>query len=255
MTGISSDGKEAISKIVEGIFDRIALQFVGDLPSLRAAKRLIVSTQPNIGLPHLFVQAMTNRPVSSLEKDVLKGILESSNGYIQSLKNRTVANLTEKIDGMAREAGLQDIAVDKSDIQTLISEEFRKAGSDLKTILESETTKFRNMGTAMEIARVSASLGDPDPTVFFSMVRDSVTCKECIRLHTTDGITPSLWKLSELKATYGKRGDTVPSLINRHPFCRCTIVYLSKSFGFDKKGKLKYYHPGYDAYLEKMAKQ
>jgi hypothetical protein len=74
-------------------------------------------------------------------------------------------------------------------------------------------------------------------------------CNDCKRLHLMpDGITPRLWKLSELKASYGKRGDEVPSLINRHPFCRCQLVYLTKGFGFNDKGKLKYVQEGYDAY-------
>jgi hypothetical protein len=125
----------------------------------------------------------------------------------------------------------------------------RKAGSHLNTILEAETSKYKNLGTVMDISRVAASANEKDPSVFFVMVRDNVTCSECIRLHCMpDGITPRVWKLSELSASYGKRGDTAPSMINRHPHCRCQITYLSEGFGFNKHGKVTYHREGFDAY-------
>ena len=248
MIGISSNGKSSINKIVEDIFDRIALQFIGDLPRLKEVKRLIISTQPNLGLPHLFVQAMANKPLNEIEKDVLKSLLESSDGYIQALKNRTRASLTDQIDGTVRQAKLQNRKVTKKEIDSLVEAEFKKAGSSLMTILEAEGTKFRNLGSMMDISRVAASIGDPDPTVFFIMVRDNTTCKECLRLHTSDGITPRLFKFSELKQGYHKRGEDTASIYGLHPHCRCTLAYLSKGFGFDEKGKLKYHSPDHDAY-------
>src|SRR5271156_3417338 len=107
MFGLSSIGKEALNKIVENIFDTLALQFVGDVPKLQEKKRLIISSQPNMGLAHLFVQAMRNKTPNQIEKDVLKSLLTSSHGYIESLKNKTTANVTERIDGLVREAKLQ----------------------------------------------------------------------------------------------------------------------------------------------------
>lgn len=253
MFGISSSGKEAINKIVEDIFDRIALQFVGDIPSLKNAKRLIISGENNFGLSHLFLQAMKNRTPNAIEQDVLKSMLESSNGYIQALKNKTKSNVTEGLDGIAREANIQNRKVSKEEIQAIIDEELRKAGSHLKTVLESESTKFRNLGTMMDISKVAASLGDPDPTVFFIMVKDTSTCKECIKLHTIDGVIPRLWKFSELKQGYHKRGEENPSSFGLHPNCRCTMAYLSKDFGFNNQGKLKYVGEGYDLYVIQRA--
>jgi hypothetical protein len=253
--GLSSSGRVSIDKVVEDIFDRIALQFIGNLPSLSAAKRLIVSTQPNLGLANLFVQAMANKSLNDIEKDVLRSLLESSNGYIQTLKNKTRSGVSDKIDTLVRASKIRGDKIDEFAVQAVLDEEFRKAGNSLKTILESESTKLRNLGTAMDVTRVAASIGDSDPTVFFSMVRDSVTCKDCIRLHTVDGVTPSLWKFSQLKASYGKRTDDAPSLLNRHPGCRCSLVYLAKGFGFDKKGKLVYIKENHNAYLDQTRRR
>lgn len=250
MFGISSSGKEALSKIVEDIFDNVALQLIGDIPKLQDKKRLIISSEPNFNLAHLFVQAMKNRTPNTVERDALKSLLTTSHGYIESLKSKTMASVTDRIDGLAREARMQKRTIRKEDVQAIIDEEFKKAKTHLTVIAEAESTKFRNFGTMMDITRVSSSVGDEDPTVFFVVVKDNVTCKECLRLHLMDdGVTPRLWKLSQLKQSYHKRGADAPSAFGLHPHCRCTLVYLTRGFSFDKYGKLTYKEEQYDAYL------
>jgi hypothetical protein len=249
MFGISSSGKEALSKVVESIFDQIAIKFIGDIPRLKDKKRLIISSEKNYGLSHLFVQAMQNKAPNAIEQDALKSLLESSYGYIESLKNKTMSNVAERMDGLAKEARIQKRKVSAEAVQEILNDEMSKAKSHLVSIIEYESTKYRNIGTMMQISRVSASLGDEDPTVFFVVVRDRSTCKECIRLNLReDGVTPRLWKLSQLKQGYHKRGESVPSAFGNHNFCRCTLTYLSSGFSFNKHGKLMYVKEGHDAY-------
>lgn len=249
MNGISSSGKEQIAGVVENMFDTIALQFIGDIPKLRNKKSLVISSKRNYGLPHLFVQAMQNKAPNAVEADVLKSLLESAFGYVESLKNRTKSNVTERIDGAIREAGYQGRQVSEVEIRDILQEELAKARSHMKAIAESEATKLRNLGTMMDISRVAGNLGDNDPTVFFVVVKDGSTCKECIRLHLMDDqITPRLWKFSELKQGYHKRGENNPSAFGEHPHCRCTLTYLSSGFGFDEQGKVSYKHEDYSAF-------
>lgn len=249
MYGISSSGKEALAQSIEQMFDRIALQFIGDIPRLRNKKRLIISTEPHFGLSHLFVQSMTNRVPNIVEKDVLKSLLESSNGYIDSLKSKTMASVVERIDGLAREAQMQNRKLSQEEVQIVLDEELTRAKHGLTTIAEAESTKLRNLGAMMQISNVASSIGDEDPTVFFAVIKDATTCKECLRLHLMpDQSTPRLWKLSELKYSYHKRGEQKPSIGGLHPFCRCTLVYLTDGFGFDKSGKLTFIDSEFDAY-------
>lgn len=250
MFGISSSGKASIAKIVEDIFDRIALQFIGDIPALKGKKMLVISAQPNFGLSNLFVQAMANQTPNAIEKDVLKSLLESSHGYIESLKNKTKSNVTERIDGLAREARIKGQKIDESEVQSAIDEELSKAKSHLQAVVESESTKLRNLGSMMQISRIAASLDDEDPNVCFIIVRDGQTCKECLKLHLMeDGSTPRVWRFSQLKQGYHKRGEENPSAFGLHPHCRCTLTYISKGFGFDKTGRLKYISENHDQHL------
>lgn len=249
MLGLSSRAKEALGQVVEDLFDRVALQFIGDIPKLKNRKNLIISNQRNFGLPHLFVQSMSNKTPNPLEQDFLQSMLESSHGYVEALKNRTRANIAERIDGLTREALLRKEKLKEEDVQAVLDEELGKAKSHMVAIAESEGTKLRNLGTMMSISRVAADIGDADPTVFFVVIRDGSTCKECIRLHLMpDGATPRLWKFSQLKQGYHKRGENNASAFGLHPHCRCTLTYLSKGFGFDDTGRLKYHQEGYDAY-------
>lgn len=249
MFGISNHGKEALNQVVEDIFDKISLQFIGDIPKLRHRKNLVISNQRNFGLANLFVQAMGNRTPNSIEQDMLKSLLDSAHGYVESLKNKTKSNITERIDGLAREARIKNQKMNEEEVQSVIDEELGKAKSHLRAIAESESTKLRNLGTMMDISRVAADLGDSDPTVFFVVIKDDTTCKECIKLHLMpDRSTPKLWKFSELKQGYHKRGEENPSAFGLHPHCRCTLTYLSRGFGFDKYGKVSYMTEGHDAY-------
>lgn len=247
MYGISSSGKEAINKIVEDVFDRIALQFIGDIPKLKHKKLLLISSHPNLGLANLFIQAMANRTPNPVESDVLKSLLESSHGYIESLKNRTRSNVAERVDGLVKEARLRGEKVSPEQIGEVVAEEMQRAKSHLVTVIESESTKLRNLGTMMDISRVSASVGDRDPSVFFVVVKDNTTCPECIKLHLMpDKVTPRVWKFSELRQSYHKRGEEAPSAFGLHPHCRCTLTYLTEGFGFDKYGKLAFRGNGHD---------
>ena len=250
MIGISGASKDQIGKIVDDMFDNLAIQLIGDLPRLRNKKLAIISMEPHFGLANLFVKSMQDQVPNQIERDLLKGLLKSTDGYIESLKNKTRSNITEAVDGLAREARLAKDKVDQARLAAVVKEEMVKARAHMVAVVESEATKLRNLGTLMNISRMASSVNDSDPTVFFVVIKDGVTCKECIRLHLKeDEITPKLWKFSELKQGYHKRGENNPSAFGLHPHCRCTLVYLSKGFAFDDQGKTTYHSENYDAYV------
>lgn len=250
MLGLSSSGKERIKDLVERLFDKIAVKLLGRIPSLRNNKNLFISAEPNMGLSHLYVQAMNNRYPNVLEEDVLKGLLASSHGYIESLKHSTQSSVAEQVDGLVRQSLISGNPVDHSQIEKILDKEFVKASNTLKIVAESESTKVRNVGSVMDIARVAAEKGIEDPNVFFIVVRDKATCQWCIKNHLHENGTPRVFKLSEIKQSYlsteEKKAGGV-SVCGAHPMCRCTLSYLSPGFGF-KRGKLEWIQQGHDEY-------
>jgi hypothetical protein len=249
--GISSNGKDAISKAVEDLFDSLALRILGDMPKLRHKKYLAMSAKPNLNLAHLFVQSMNNRSPNSIERDVLKGMLESSQGYIDTLKGKTKSSVIDRINSLIMEAQAKKETADGRLIHKIINDELSKAKSHLKMIVESEGTKFRNLGTMMNLTRMAASVGDNDPNLFITEPRDKFTCKDCLKNHfLPDGITPRIFKLSEIKQGYLSKADRDAgqvSIHGQHPNCRASVTYLSRGFGF-KNGSLAYIAQDYDEY-------
>lgn len=248
MRGISSNAKEALGKIVEEMFDRISLNLLGQIPFFKNKKTIIFGYNPNQTLAYLFIQALGGSKPLPKEEEVMKNLLTTAYDYVESLKNKTKANLTESVDSYIKETRAKGEAPKQEEIRSKINETLLQAGKHFKVISEAESTKTRNMGKLMNIARVGASIGQIDPIVFFVVVKDNVTCEECIRLHMLpDKITPRVWKMSELKYSYHKKGENAPSVSGLHPHCRCTLTILSKGFGF-KGGKVFFISEDHDEY-------
>lgn len=255
MYGISSASKEEISKLVDALFDKASLRFIGNVPKLQQKKIILIGFEQNINLANLFVQAMNNKSLNGLEQDVLKGILQGAQAYMELLKNKTSNNIVQKIDALAREARLAGQKISQEDINQTLDEEIKRSGNDLETIFASESTKARNLGMTMDIAHAAAMSNDKDPLVGFAVIRDKSTCPICIKLSVMpDGVTPRLYRLSELSAGYYKRGDTVPSILGNHPHCRCTPFYVPSDWGFDSRGHLAYISIGHDELAKQRSK-
>lgn len=247
MYGISSSGKEAIEIAISKMFDSLAYKLLGNIPKLRN-KSPFFGSSPKMSLAHIFIEALGGKEPNHFEKDALRSILNSSYGYIESLKHKTSSNVVEAVDALVKEAKTNKSYISSSQVAEAISTEMEKARGHMKLIAEAETTKSRNMGHTMEIAGNAENQGIEDPNVFFIIVRDGATCKECIRLHMLpDGITPRIFKISSISMGYHKRGEDTPSACGLHPGCRCSISQLSPGWGF-KNGFVSFISLDYDEY-------
>lgn len=246
MRGLSSSAKEAISDIVEDMFDRMSFRLLGNIPRLKKKKVMAFSADPSLTLAHLFLRSMNNLKPIPKEEEVLKNMLSTAHDYIESLKHKTKASISESIDSYLKDTRNKGETPSSIEIKNRVREGLDSARSHFKTIVEAEGTKARNLGKAMTISRVGASLGQTDPTVFFVVVRDGKTCSECERLHLLpDRMTPRVWKLSELGSGYHKKGQENPKVAGLHPHCRCTLTFLSPNFGFEN-GSVRFIKEGHD---------
>jgi hypothetical protein len=254
MYGISSSAKEQITKLVDNLFDKTALRFLGNVPKLQQKKHMLIGFETPVNLANLFLETMGNRYLNNTEQDVLKSILSGAYSYIDILKNKTSNNIVQQIEGLAREARLTNEKLSQQALDKVVSDELEKARSGLETIAASESTKARNLGMATDIIKAAASTGDKDPIVGFAVIRDGSTCESCIRVCLMpDRVTPRLFRMSELSAGYFKRGDSIPSILGQHPHCRCTLFMVPSDWGFDAKGHITFVGIGHNE-LEKQRK-
>jgi len=256
LLGLGKRAKNKILKTISNLFDDLAYEIVGNVPSLKGKKKLFFGTRkPLHTLAHLFVQSLGNRKMTGAEKKVLSSNLESAIGYVDALKSKAQNQVFSRLDGYAKTQQVKGRSLDRKDIESIVDQEMSKVGSHLKTITNAEATRTRNTGAGMDILNVAKDQGVGDPTVFFVVIRDSVTCKVCLGLHLLpDMITPRLWKFSELSQDYHKKGDGVPSIHGEHPHCRCTLSVLSPGFGFDKSGHAVWVRPGHDEFKRQREK-
>jgi rubrerythrin len=247
MNGISSSGKEAIIAAIEKMFDALAYKFLGNIPKVRN-KSPYYQSAPKLSLPNIFVQALRNKELTQSERDVLKGLLNSSHGYIESLKSKVSSEVAEAIDALVKEHRNKNTFLDTAILGGAISAIMLKAKNNMKVIAEAETTKTRNFGHLLEIGEKARQQNIEDPLVFFIVSKDNLLCPECKRLHLLpDGITPRVYKRSELSYGWHKRGDDTPSACGEHPSCRCSLTDLPPGWGF-KGGYVSYIGPNHDEY-------
>src|SRR5271165_2151561 len=140
MYGISSSGKEAIEIAISKMFDQLAYKLLGNIPKLRS-KSPFFGTTPSTSLAHIFLQALNNNEPNHYQKDVLRSLLNSSYGYIESLKNKTGSNVVEAVDALVKEARIKDSRVSAAQVAEIVAAEMEKAKSHMKLIAEAETTK------------------------------------------------------------------------------------------------------------------
>src|ERR1017187_10318285 len=131
MYGISSSGKESIALAIERMFDALAYSFLGNIPKLRDRSPFFGSS-PAFSLANIFIQSIKNKEPNFRERDVIKSLLMSSFGYIESLKSKTSSSVVESIDSLIKESKIKGTYVSSSEVAHIISKEMAKAKDQLK---------------------------------------------------------------------------------------------------------------------------
>jgi len=234
MAPISKTARKLIEKLVGNIFERAKVRLLGRKAA--KGKSLAFSFIPEFTLEGLFTAGSKEEGASSVDEDLLNGLLSISESYLDAHKAKAQAQAVHAVQTFIQDSENKkvDVAVELNERLTTVLD---KIGSDVKRLVETETTTFRNMGIDSGIQRISAMQGVSDPTVFFVVVRDNNVCSECVRLHLLpDGVTPRVWKRSEIGAGYHKKGDSNPKISGLHPNDRCVLSVLTPGFGFNSSG-------------------
>lgn len=245
---ISNAGIKVIEKAVSKLFDSLRSRLVGDHDP-RIGKEIRFSYKPELTLKGIFDAAAAEEGTRP-DADTFKGLAKITHSYLDAAEAKAKAKIVHSVQSFLADTSTNKIKTNfKNVLDGKLYEVMGDVKKDVKRIVETESTVVRNTSAADSIGKVNAAAGVSDPTVFFITVRDSSRCGECTRLHVQpDGVTPRVWKMSELGSEYHKKGDPNPKTLGLHPHCRCTIATLLPGFGFNKGGKIEYRAPGYDEY-------
>lgn len=217
MAGLSKDATRRIHAAVDLLYDRVIHRFL-QKPSQN--KQIVIGWKPRVTLPQLFVRATAGEGVRP-DATVLRNLLEVAESYLEAQRDATKARVTNAVQSFLQEARASGV---KTDVGTVLggqlTKEFGRAADAVEAILDTEATKARNVGTLDAILKIAAVNDIEDPTVYFIVVRDQHLCEECRRLHLQeDGVTPRLWKMSQLGHGYHQKGEDNPKVGGLHPHC------------------------------------
>lgn len=238
MKGFSLKVIQNIEKMIASQFDEFTVKFLGILPKITRSKKIVFTSSKN-SLTSLFLQALGNRSPSEKEEEVLKILIKISNSYIDALKFKTQANISQKIMAYSQKQVLNNKNISFKKINSIVKEEMSKTGVNLSLIANAETNKCINTGTALQIEKIAESNDVKRPVVFFVAVIDERNDPETYRLHLLpDRKTPRCWYLDELGTEYHRKGDKYPKVQGTNPNCRCKLTYLAPGMGFNQDGKI-----------------
>lgn len=242
---LSRAATRLIEDKVDEIFDRLKARALG--PHL-VDKKIVIGFQHDLSIPGIF-EAAAREEGTKADAEILDSLLQVCSKYIDGSRERSKAKIVSTVQAYLNHAQVSGI---ETDVRTVLGGQLSQVWKDVTnhvhTIVDTEVTNAKNVGSLDGIIKLNTYLNIDDPVVYFVVVRDGLLCAECKRLHLDDdGVTPRLWRLSELSHGYHKRGDESPSVGGLHPHCRCSMVTLMPGYGFDKQGMVEYKSPGYDA--------
>ncbi len=259
------------TKSLQGILDEIigktfnSLRF-NLLGPDRVSKAYVLSLSnknynPNTSLASAYLQANSSNTTnpSSIDKKTIQMLVDVSEGYIDSLEEKTSSDVNRVI--AQRIAEIEQIAKiqQKTPREILLGSDGEEILNKLKTDLKDLKKKIDqsaellaehqrynaiNYGAADGILAAAKSIGIIDPTIIKIGIVDERLSDMCEHLwHTPGNLNkPKAYKLSELKGGEGnpKKGMWEPSIGLSHINCRHVLVSLMDGFGLDDNGKIVY---------------
>jgi len=250
---IGSAATKLINTAVAQLFARIRAQVLGG--KWPNTKDIAFRYSPDLTLTGIF-DAAARSEGSPPDKTTIKGLLDVAESYLDAAEARTKAHIGQTIQSFLKDAATKHIETGLVTVlEGRLATVFGEVTRDVRRIVETESTIVRNMSIMDGIVKGNALAGVEDPTVCFISVNDAHRCDECRNLHTlSDGVTPRLWKLSQIETGYHKKGSQFPSMSGLHPHCRCQPTTIMPGYGFDSNGRVEYKHPGFDAYAEQLTR-
>lgn len=201
-----------------------------------------------------------NRNIKDLEKEIAKldnislakldlfnYQMETDIEYLSS-KCKTYLIRTS-LEQLKREYGVLETVFEGNSIpKNKMANELRRITKDRKQdwdmVIRTELNNRKQEATAYEILNNNSILSDEGGDTLVYKQPNLDACTHCKRLYLReDGITPKVFKLSEMVA-YGsnvglKVAEWKPTLGVVHPHCQCQLKVLPKGMEFDENGNLK----------------
>ena len=182
-------------------------------------------------------------PLTEGEQRALQTIKTQSFSSIKGIGNKIFQDINNILENNTREEQesfikkeAEKLITEKKTIRQVANDIARKTGDwnrDFDRIIQYTSQTAFETGKALALQR---KYGE-EVYVYKSVFQGA--CKHCIRLYLTKGLgsAPKVFKISELIANGSNIGrkveDWKPTLDPIHPYCRCTLQFISNSKNFE----------------------
>jgi hypothetical protein len=235
-----------ITDTVNDIFYRMEARLLGRFftgPSMYFS--VASESEPEHTLEGAYRYALMNMygANASVDENEIKSLSEITENYLEAERLKRINAIVHEVAA----ANSHKEAVKA--IQTNID----KASTYVETVISTDSRNMQAYAEKDGIIRVSAAVGDENPTVVKLGVVDDKVCEACKKLwHSPDNpYKPRPWKLSELRDGYNKsQKDPIPTISASHPRCRHVLSYIPIGYTFDSSGVIKFEGFGHDYYSE-----
>ncbi len=227
--------EELIAKEIAKVFERLKIKLLNPYykPKIDLGKE--VKHDKFLSMPGLYYSAYVSANADSKPtQEALKGLMRVTENYIDNAQDRAKIRAIEAVENTVRDAQAKPDYDYEEELNDALVSVFDQTHGETKTILESELQRVKTIGLQEGTLDILEKRGITDPTIAFLTRHDSFVCKYCREMYTLpDGVTPRVYKLSELKSGYFNRKNPEPHLAPLHPNCFLTTdgrVYTDKGW-------------------------
>jgi len=226
--------KQTIINGIDVLYEKLKLRLLGSFyaPQIRIDP---VNYDKTLTLPGLYTAAYLNAdPLHRPALSSVQSLASVAESYINASAEKTKAQALFSVDNALKDASVDEDFDYEKELNSSLLNVFDQAHGEVKKVVETELQRAKTVGLQDGILDVMQSQGFDDPTVAFMTKKDAFVCKYCKEFFLQkDGITPRVYKLSELGSGYLNRKSPQPVMPPVHPNCflyGTGRVYTSKGF-------------------------
>lgn len=198
------------------------------------------------------VREYTIKHLQNTAGQFIDKFVEKQASELSSILSSQILDHTRQLRDAAKEEIAEGVIRNKSskEIARRLRDKTQDYSKDWDRVVTTELARAQNLGSFDAITENNKDRPQSEIYVYKSGPHDAKTCKACIEFwFLPDGVTPRVYKLSELVANgtnMGKKsGDWKPTVDNTHPNERHYLLELPLGYGF-KGGALVYISKDHD---------
>jgi hypothetical protein len=220
---LPNSAKSLINDEIAKVFERLKIRLLSPFykPSIDLGN---IKHDKFLSMPGLYLSAYQDaNPDTKPSLDALKGLIKVAENYINVQEQKLKDKALETVEQALQDASIEPDFDYQQELNQALLNVFDQTQNATKQVLETELQRVKTVGLQEGTIDLLERQGITDPTVAFLTRKDEFVCKFCKEFYMLDdGVTPRVYKLSELKGGYLNKKNPSPHLAPMHPNCFLT---------------------------------